>query len=264
MTGPADARPGLRSAGTRPAATASRPESGPESGGPHRGGRRGSVPWRALFIAIAGIGIIAGVAWALLGSSLLVVRHIEVTGNHGIRAAQVRAASGIRPGTPLARLDGAAAARRVERIGRVLSAQVSRSWPDTVVISVRVRRAALVVASGGGFELVDPHGVVVRTVARRPAGLALLRPAPAALRGSAAVRAAAEVVGELPPALRQRVLSVSAPSADEVTLRLRGRITVRWGAPDRAAEKARELGSLLRTHARFYDVSSPGEAVTAG
>ncbi len=146
-------------------------------------------------------------------------------------AARVRAASGIKPGTPLARLDAAAAVRRVEGLSRVLSAQVSRSWPDTVVISVRVRRAALAVAGGGGFELVDAlRGGAGHGGHAGPPGLPLLRPAPALLRGSAAVRAAADVLGELPAGLRQRVLSVSAPSADEVTLRLRGRLTVRWGS----------------------------------
>jgi cell division protein FtsQ len=120
------------------------------------------------------------------------------------------------------------------------------------------------VAAGSGFELVDPYGVVLGTAASRPAGLPLLRPAPAQLRGSAAVRAAADVLGELPAGLRQRVVSVSAASADEVTLRLRGRLAVRWGSADRARQKSRELRALLRTHARFYDVSSAGEAVTAG
>jgi cell division protein FtsQ len=222
------------------------------------------VPWRALFLGIVTVAILAGAAWALLGSSLLVVRRIEVTGNGGLPAGRVRAASGIKAGTPLARLDAGAAVRGVERLSLVLSAQVSRSWPDTVVISVRMRRAALTVASGSGFELVDPYGVVLRTVAGRPAGLPLLRPAPGLLRGNAAVHAAAGVLAELPAGLRQRVLSVSAPSADEVTLRLRGRLTVRWGAPDRAIQKSRELRALMRsTHARYFDVSSQGEAVTA-
>jgi cell division protein FtsQ len=222
------------------------------------------VPWRALFLGIVSVAILAGVAWALLGSSLLVVRRIEVTGNGGLPAVRVRAASGIKAGTPLARLDAGAAVRGVERLSLVLSAQVSRSWPDTVVISVRMRRAALTVASGSGFELVDPYGVVLRTVARRPAGLPLLRSAPGVLRGSAAVHAAADVLAELPAGLRQRVISVSAPSADEVTLRLRGQLTVRWGAPGRAIQKSRELRALMRgTHARLFDVSSPGEAVTA-
>lgn len=266
MTRPTPASPGVQPPGGPASATAPRPGGRPGSGSlrPESGGSRGSVPWRALFLIIVAIGIVGGVAWALLGSSLLVVRSIKVTGNGGIPAAQVRSASGIKLGTPLARLDGAAAAHGVERLSRVLSAQVSRSWPDTVVISVRVRRAALTVAGAGGFELVDPYGVVVRTVPRRPAGLPLLRPVPAQLRANPAVRAAADVLGELPAGLRQQVISVSAPSADEVTLRLRGQVTVRWGDIHRARQKARALRALMRTHARFYDVSSPGEAVTAG
>jgi hypothetical protein len=37
-----------------------------------------------------------------------------------------------------------------------------------------------------------------------------------------------------------------------------------WGSPRRGAQKARELVLLMRTHARYYDVSAPGTAVTRG
>jgi cell division protein FtsQ len=245
VTPPAQVRDGPARPGTRPA------------------GRR-RIRWRATFPIALGTVIVLAAAWALLGSSLLVVRRIEVTGGAGIPAGQVRAASGIRPGTPLVRLDLTTAARRVERITRVLSARVTRSWPDTVIIAVLARTPALAVASAGRFELVDPHGVVVRTVARRPAGLPLLAPAPARLRGNPAVSAAAGVLRELPASVRRRVVSVSAAAPDAVTLRLQGQITVRWGGTGGAAIKARELRALLRTRAHYYDISSPAEAVTAG
>ena len=64
---------------------------------------------------------------------------VSVTGTGAVPRAEVLRAAGIKPGTPLARVDTAAVARRVERITQVLSAQVSRSWPDTVVITVRER-----------------------------------------------------------------------------------------------------------------------------
>jgi cell division protein FtsQ len=224
--------------------------------------RRG-IGWRRVFLTVVTGAIIVGVAWALLGSSLLVVRRIQVTGSSGVVAARIRAASGIRPGTPLARLDLAQARRRVEHLRRVLSARVTRSWPDTVLITVRMRTPALAVASDGGFELVDPYGVVVRRSASHAASLPLLRDVPGRLRGNPSVRAAASVLRELPASVRSQVISVSAPGAGAITLRLRGQVTVRWGGTGWAAMKARELRVLLRTHARYYDISSPGEAVTS-
>ena|SRR5450755_2339485 len=245
---------------------ASQPGGG--SGGPPAGrpARRAGDPWRTAFLGVLALAILIGTAWALLGSSLLVVRHVRVAGSPQVPAAEVRAAAGIQLGTPLARLNSAAATQRIERIAAVLSAQVSRSWPDTVVISVRLRTPALAVASAGGFDLVDVNGVVIATVARRPAGLPLLRStaAPARLRGSPAVRAAALVLGHLPGSIRPQVTSVTAAAADTVTLHLRGRITVLWGSASDTAAKARELRALMRTSARYYDVSSPGVAVTAG
>jgi cell division protein FtsQ len=234
------------------------------TGSPDGPARRTGDPWRTAFLCVLALAIVAGAAWALLGSSLLVVRHVQVTGSRQVPAVEVRAAAGIRPGTPLARLDAAAATRRIERIPQVLSARVSRSWPDTVVITVRARRPALAVPSAGQFELVDMAGVVVTTVTRRPAGMPVLRHAPGRLRGSPAVRAAVLVLNHLPAGIRAQVRSVAAdPVTDAVTLRLHGGVTVRWGGPGRSAAKARELQALMRTHARHYDVSSPQVAVTS-
>jgi cell division protein FtsQ len=239
--------------------------AGPEGAGDRRPGRRprrlGGAPWRAAFLVVLALVIVAGAAWALLGSSLLVVRHVQVSGNRGVPAAEVSAASGIEHGTPLARLNSAIAERRIERIPQVLSALVSRSWPDTVVIAVRERTPQLAVAEGTGFELVDVHGVVVRRSASRPAGMPLLKSPPAQLRGSPAVRAAAAVLASLPAPVRARVLAVTDTASTGVTLQLRGRVTVRWGDARRSAAKATELQALLRTGARYVDVSSPQVAV---
>ncbi len=157
---------------------------------------------RTAFFGVLILAILAGAAWALLGSSLLVVRHVRVTGNRLVPAAQVRSAAGIRAGQPLAHVNTAAAARRVEGIPAVLSATVGRSWPDTIVITVRERTAQLAVPAAGGYDLVDEYGVTVRWASRKPAGMPLLSPAPAVLRGNPDVRAAALVLRQLPGALR--------------------------------------------------------------
>ncbi len=226
--------------------------------------KRGLDPWRAAFFGVLILAILGGGAWALLGSSLLVVRHEEVTGNGPIPAAEILAAAGIRHGTPLISVNAGAAARRVERIDQVLSATVGRAWPDTIVISVRRRTPVLAVAGHGRFALIDPSGVTVRWSRRRPVGMPLLANAPAQLRGSQDVAAAATVLRELPARLRELVASIAAPSPQEVTLHLRGGVTVVWGGASHAQEKAGEVLLLLRTRARYYDVSDPDTVVTAG
>ena len=70
-------------------------------------------------------GLLAGVAWALLGSKLLVVRSVVVNGTQLVPASQVRAAAAIPSGVPMIRVDTGAAASRVEAITQVQSAQVS-------------------------------------------------------------------------------------------------------------------------------------------
>jgi hypothetical protein len=114
-----------------------------------------------------------------------------------------------------------------------------------------------------GFDVLDPFGVVLGTDAHRPAGLLPLKATadPAAMRHSRAVLAAGVVVRQLPSWLRDLVGEVRAVQADRVILVLRGGITVVWGGPTRAAAKAKETAILLRTNARYFDVSDPQTAV---
>lgn len=244
-----------------------------DSGSPAAGtaNRRRRGPWKAALFAAAAVAILAAAVWGLLGSSLLVVRTVvvhtvAVRGSPVVPRAEVVRAARVVSGTPLARINTAAVARRVERITQVQSATVARDWPDRLVIIIRARTPALAVPSGGGFALVDRFGVVVRQVAKRPAGMVLLASAPpaATLRGSPAVRAAVTVLQQLPPRIGRLVRWVTAPSADAVTLHLRGGVRVLWGGVDRPSEKAAELQILMRTKAMSYDISDPATAVTGG
>ena len=72
--------------------------------------------WKTVFFGLAAVAIVAGVAWALLGSRLLVVRSVQVTGTGPqVSRAQVLAAARIPAGLPLIRVNTAAVAQRVER-----------------------------------------------------------------------------------------------------------------------------------------------------
>jgi cell division protein FtsQ len=232
-----------------------------------------------VFFGLAAVAIVAGVAWTLLGSRLLVVRSVQVTGTGAqVSRAQVLAAARVPAGVPLIRVNTAAVAQRVDGIREVQSTHVSRSWPSTVVISVQLRTPVFAVAVQGGYALVDAYGVDVRDSARRPPRLPLLQLAAGAAGtfggagtfGAAGLSlrpvasAGAAVLRELPPRVARRVAVVSAPTPSEVSLQLANGVVIVWGDSSRAAEKARELTLLMRTHARRYDVSAPGTAVTEG
>ncbi len=260
--GPAGARRAGRPGPAAPGRDAAASPPGPPAGD---GTRRRGERLKLIFFAAAFMAIVAGAAWALLGPSLLVVRSVKVSGASQALRAQVVRAAGIAAGTPLIRLDTGRALRRVERLILVQSAQVSRDWPDTVVITVRPRTAVLALASGGQYELTDRFGVVLRSVPSRPRGLPLLQDLPdEPLRGSAEVRAAALVQRELPAGVRRRVTAIQAPAAGQVSVILRGGVTIVWGAPGQRAGKAAELRILMRRKAvKYIDISDPGSAMTS-
>jgi cell division protein FtsQ len=272
----------VRTTGPMPASGSAVRSTGPipASGGsgaagldaaPSRGSR-----WRAAFFVLALVGIVGAAGWALLGSRLLVVRVITVTGTHLVSAGQVRAAADVPAGTPLIRIDPGQVATRVEAIQQVASAQVTKDWPDGLSITVRERVAVIAVpASGGGYDLLDRDGVIVTSSASKPAPMPLLVTSAAGrqLRGNQGVATVAQVLAVLPSWLSHQVSRVSVREPDGgraqiaglapvVTLYLSGGQTVVWGDAGSSGVKARELAILMRGQATYYDLSAPGTVVT--
>ena len=104
---------------------------------------------------------------------------------------------------------------------------------------------------GKGFYVIDAEGVVydkVKTARRLPVIQS---------RTEVGRESAREVLLALPEQLRKRVTQVTARTADDVTLRLRGGATVRWGNVADSALKAQVLAGLQTVQARRYDVSVP-------
>ena len=218
-----------------------------------------------MFFAGTAVAIVAVLAWALLGSSLLVVRSVSVAGNgRAVSAGQVLAAARVTLGQPLIRVNTGAIARRVEQLTQVQSAQVSKNWPTTLVITVRLRKPAFALPLHGCYALVDPFGVIIGNVARKPPGLPVLtvNTTSRSLRGSPAVRAAAKVLGELPPRIAKQVRGVATGGPNDVSVQLTNGSLVVWGGAERGRTKAKELRILMRRHARVYDVSGVGTAMT--
>lgn len=196
--------------------------------------------------------VVAGV-WVLVGSSLLAVRTVEVEGVRRLTAAQVLAAAGVVPGTPLAKVDTGTVAERVRTLAPVASVAVDRDWPRGLRLQVVERVPVAGVRQGSGFSLVDRTGTRFATVAALPRDVVPLDAA-----SPAALAASLTVLQGLPPALKGQLGSVRASSPEQVTLLLRGGRTVLWGGATDGRTKAQALLVLLTMPGTVFDVSAPG------
>lgn len=229
-----------------------------------RHARRRSSRWKVLFVSLLVVGVLGTAAWVLLGSRLLVVRHIDVVGARLVPRDRVLAVARVRLGEPLIRLDSAAVRDRVEAVQEVETVRVERHWPATVRIVIRERVPIVAVQRDNRFLQIDRYGVTVLTSAARPRDLPSLTVA-SPVRTDPSLRAGLAVIGALPPWISRRVASVEARSPEAVTLRLEEGVTIVWGAPERTPDKLRLLRALRsdpqRRGIKTIDVSSP-EVVT--
>ena len=80
----------------------------------------------------------------------------------------------------------------------------------------------------------------------------------------AASAAAALVAGVLPAQVAHQIGSISAPSAETVTLTLTDGRTVLWGGTDRSPDKARLLPVLMGQPGSYFDLSDPSAVISRG
>jgi cell division protein FtsQ len=212
-----------------------------------------------LFIALGGvIVVLALLIWLVAFSPVFGARTVQIDGLNTLTKAAVLKAAAVEHGRPLMRLDTGAIEKRVAAIPDVDSVSVSTSWPSTVRITIHERTPVAYMQRGEGFTLIDAGGKAYRTRATAPTTLPLLvLPTGNASETSATYGAAARVATALPVALRTKVASVQALTADSITLLMDDQRVVRWGGDDRDAEKARVLAVLLTQQNSQIDVTDP-------
>jgi cell division protein FtsQ len=233
-----------------------------------RWGGRPSPRRRRVLQLVAGLVAVAALAWLLLAGPVLAVRAVHVDGLVTLPADQVQEAAGIGSGTPLLRVDLGTAEARVARLPQVASVEVTRDWPDSVVITVVERVPVAVVGEAGRRSLVDADGVLFDMVTgETPDGVVPLDVAspgpddPATLAGVAAI-------ASLPAAVRDEVTGAAATGPDDITLTLADGTEVRWGDASESGEKSAALVGLLQQvqagaleAAGTIDVSTPDAVV---
>jgi len=215
------------------------------------------LTWKPVLALAVVVALVLVGTWAVYFSSFLAVSGVDVTGAGTIGAARVRAAAAVPTGEPLARLDLAQVRSRVQSLAAVRSADVTREWPDQVLIRVQERTVVAVVDIGGRLRGMDAEGVVFRDYRRAPAGLPHLQTS--ADTPAEALQEGAKVVGALPSDLAAKVDHVEVHTVDQISLALRDGRVVKWGSADESDLKAEVLAPLLGQPGHVYDVTVPGQ-----
>jgi len=218
------------------------------------------LAWRVVLAVVLALAAVVGGIWLVFFSSVLAVDGVEVQGNRLLSESEVREAAAAPLGEPLARTDLEAIAARIEGLSAVASVEVTRAWPDKVLVEIVEREAVAVIDDDGRLRGMDAEGVVFREFKTLPTTLPRLKIAPDT-RGEAMAEGAA-VVGVLPAHIVSKIDFVDVVTVDEITLHLRDGRTVVWGSADESEQKARVLDALLRHRFDVYDVSVPGQPTT--
>ena len=218
----------------------------------HRAARRRA---RRLLLVAAVVVVVAALAWLVLFSPVTSVRTVNVTGTSLLTPDAVRAAAQVPLGGPLARLDTASVATRVEALPEVADVSVRRSWLHTVTIVVTEKQAVLQSnGATGGYEWVDAQGAVFHTGSQRlKVPLLTTSGVPSSL-----LAGVAQVLDALPPDILKSLSTVSAATPDQITLYLTDGRQIVWGSAEQSDLKAQVIAVLLKQPGTIYDVSAPG------
>lgn len=211
---------------------------------------------RAVRIAgwTAAAALLLGGVYLFAFSPVLAAKEIGVNGVHVLDADQVRTAARIAPGTPLARIDVGSVADRVATLPAVAGVDVTRVWPDQLVINITERQPRLAIAVRDHYLLADAEGVAFQSVEKVPAGLILVVADP---NNRALLSEIGEVCVALSPATASKVAKVQAASSDSIELRLRDGRRVMWGNAGQSELKSQVVDALLKLPGRVFDVSAP-------
>lgn len=208
--------------------------------------------WLAVVLAVLAAGV-----WLVELSPVLVARTVRVEGLPPGEVAGTVNRAAVPMGTPLAKIDTSAIARRVIGSATLAAVTVSRSYPDTILITARRRVPVLAVKnSQGQVQVVDSEGVAYETVTEAPRGVPLINTveSPASLES---MRVAMIVLRALSSGQRGQVTDVTVMGPNMVTLKL-GDVKIVWGGASQPELKVKVVTALLRQKdVATIDVSAP-------
>lgn len=229
-------------------------------------------PWqrhrRALLLsALVAVLLIGGTVAALLLLPALQVSQVRIAGTDYVETAPIEESIAPTMGQPLLTIRAGSLEERIEEIPGVATAEVSRSWPDTVEVTVTEREPlAVLTGQDGSTTVLDAEGVELPAAAAEGRTLMPMEVGASSRDPQAATETMLEVLAALPPQMREKVESVTATSRSDVSLRIQvegvGTKEVIWGDAADGELKADVVETLLDQRGTVIDVTSPVAPVT--
>ncbi len=121
------------------------------------------ILWSGGYVGLAGERVARSIDNVAVGAGFE-VRRITAKGFENANESEILSALGPVIGSSLLNFDPYRAQARVEELGWVRSAAVSRLWPNTVHVSVRERVPAAVWQLSGAMHLIDQNGAIIREI----------------------------------------------------------------------------------------------------
>lgn len=213
--------------------------------------------WR-IIAAIAAV-LFFGAMWLFYFSSVFALESLVVEGVKTVSPAEIGQRADLGAGTPLARVNAEDVEARVLGIQAIQSVNVSRRWPNMIVISVIERDHVAAMKDGDRWATLDAKGFPFVFTKKKPQGL------PVVEAGEGPGRTAAiEVAASLPPELAAKITKVAAENPENVMLTTSSGATVAWGSSEQNDLKARILLALLaKSKHKWFDLRIPTTPTSA-
>jgi cell division protein FtsQ len=211
----------------------------------------------AVFWAGGYVGVVAESATSAIGAGAVAsgfaVKKVTLKGRHQAALDDIDAALGPLVGTSILHVDVDAARARVEALGWVKAAAVSRLLPDRIHVSIRERAPSAVWQISGALHLIDVNGAVIREIgAYEYSSLPLIV-------GAGAPKAAADILAALErhPELKDMTSALIRVGERRWNMRLRNGLDVKL--PDADFDGA--LDALATLHAAHGTLDQPLEYI---
>jgi len=251
------------------------------AGGSRAGAREASAPRemrsgvRPARIAILGVLLVVSLAallWIYTSTGVLNVKSVEVKGNEVLDADYLRSLSGITRDTHLLKMDVKAVESALLSEPYVAGVNISRRYPNTVVLGVTERQPTGVILQNGKYNLVDQEGMILESADARPPGLVEIKDLELVLLfpgmeiSGMDFATVTSLLGSLPPALKEVATAVGLKGGGGLYLEGRGTVVIYGEASDLSRKNVIALMALTGLVDRYaaveyIDVSFPDHPV---